>query len=212
MYGSESLMEFILTWVTQYGYIAIFTLLTLGIVGVPVPDETLLVFTGYLIFRHELEPVPAFLAAFLGSIGGVSLSYTLGRTLGHFLVARFGRHVHLTPAKLDQVRAWYDRHGRYALVIGYFIPGIRHLGAYVAGTSKLPLPTFAAFAYPGGLLWSASFVTLGYLLGEEWQQISASVHYYALIGAGALLIVTVVVIVRARWRRSPARRSDMRPL
>ena len=203
-------MEFILTWVTQYGYVGIVTLLMLGIVGVPVPDETLLVFTGYLIFRHELEPVPAFLAAFLGSIGGVSLSYTLGRTLGFYLVTRFGHHVHLTPRKLDQVRAWYDRHGRYALVIGYFIPGIRHLGAYVAGASQLPLPTFAAFAYPGGLLWSASFVTIGYLLGEEWQQISASMHYYVLIGAGVLILVTVLVFMFTRWRQSPARSPKMR--
>ena len=31
----------ILAWISQYGYFAIFFLLMLGIVGLPVPDETL---------------------------------------------------------------------------------------------------------------------------------------------------------------------------
>lgn len=37
-------------WITHYGYVAIFVLLMLGIVGLPVPDEALLTFVGYLSF------------------------------------------------------------------------------------------------------------------------------------------------------------------
>jgi membrane protein DedA with SNARE-associated domain len=54
--------------------LGIFGLLMRGIVGIPVPDETLLVFTGYLIFKHELDPLPAFASGFLGSICGISRS------------------------------------------------------------------------------------------------------------------------------------------
>ena len=43
--------QHILAWITEYGYAAIIGLLMLGIVGLPVPDETLLTFTGYLVFR-----------------------------------------------------------------------------------------------------------------------------------------------------------------
>ena len=45
----------ILAWITQYGYLAIFGGLVFGIVGLPVPDETLLTFTGYLIFKGHLK-------------------------------------------------------------------------------------------------------------------------------------------------------------
>ena len=41
----------ILAWITQYGYLAIFAGLMFGIVGLPVPDETLLTFTGYPFTR-----------------------------------------------------------------------------------------------------------------------------------------------------------------
>ena len=52
--------HYVLDWISHYGYPAIFCLLMLGIVGLPVPDETLLTFTGYLIFSHHLKLAPAF--------------------------------------------------------------------------------------------------------------------------------------------------------
>jgi membrane protein DedA with SNARE-associated domain len=190
----------VLGWVAHYGYAGIFGLLMLGIVGVPVPDETLLVFTGYLIFKHELEPLPAFAAGFLGSICGITVSYVLGRMLGLYVVTRLGRFLHVEPAHLDRVRAWYEGKGKYALVISYFVPGIRHLAAYVAGSSRLPLPVFAAFAYLGGLLWSGSFISIGYVLGDEWEQMSASIHRYLLIGAGVITAVIAIGFILMRRR------------
>ena len=40
-----------LRWIAQYGYLGIFFLLIFGIVGLPVPDEWLLVLSGYLVFK-----------------------------------------------------------------------------------------------------------------------------------------------------------------
>src|SRR5882672_3710500 len=64
-------------WISAYRYLEVFVLLMLGIVGLPIPDETLLVFTGYLIFRGKLHPTGVFVAAFSGSASGISISYLL---------------------------------------------------------------------------------------------------------------------------------------
>jgi membrane protein DedA with SNARE-associated domain len=193
-------VESVLGWVAHYGYVGIFGLLMLGIVGLPIPDETLLMFTGYLIFKHELEPLPAFAAGFLGSICGITVSYALGRMLGLYLVTRLGHFLHIEPEALEQVHAWYERKGKYGLVISYFIPGIRHLAAYVAGSSRLSLPVFATFAYLGGLLWSGSFISIGYVLGDEWRQMSVSLHRYLLIGAGVITVVIAIGFILMRRR------------
>jgi membrane protein DedA with SNARE-associated domain len=193
-------VESVLGWVAHYGYVGIFGLLMLGIVGLPIPDETLLMFTGYLIFKHELEPLPAFAAGFMGSIRGITVSYALGRMLGLYLVTRLGHFLHIEPEALEQVRAWYERKGKYGLVISYFIPGIRHLAAYVAGSSRLSLPVFATFAYLGGLLWSSSFISIGYALGDEWEQMSVSLHRYLLIGAGVITVVIAIGFILMRRR------------
>ncbi len=193
----------ILGWIVGYGYVAIFALLMLGILGLPVPDETLLTFSGYLVFKRELGLVPTILAAFLGSVCGISLSYGLGRSLGSYLAERLGRFLHLDRDKLDDVRAWYDRRGKYTLLFGYFIPGFRHLTAYVAGSSHVPLAEFALFAYTGGLLWSVTFIVLGYSLGEEWARMSGTMHRLLVMASGIVFGSLAIVLVIQWSRRTP---------
>src|SRR6476661_3607300 len=105
----------VLAWITQYGYLAIFCLLMLGIVGLPVPDETLLTFTGYLIFSGHLKPVPAFVVCLAGTVCGITLSYVLGRTFGLALIHRFGKYVHLTEERLAKAHKFFERVGHWSL-------------------------------------------------------------------------------------------------
>ncbi len=46
-------MDGLLNWIPEYDSPALFLLLMLGIVGLPIPDETLLTFSGYLIFKNQ---------------------------------------------------------------------------------------------------------------------------------------------------------------
>jgi membrane protein DedA with SNARE-associated domain len=194
----------IFAWMAHYGYVGIFILLMLGIVGLPVPDETLLIFTGYLVFTRELHWLPTLVTAFAGSICGISVSYSLGRTLGFYLVGRLGRYFHVDAATLERVQAWYQRWGKYTLLFGYFVPGVRHLGAYVAGSSQLPFGVFACFAYTGGLFWSGSFIALGYFFGDEWSRTSAVVHRYLIIAGGGVVVVAGIIVAIARRKRHAA--------
>ena len=191
-------MDAITNWITQYGCIAVFALLMLGIVGLPVPDELLLTFVGYLIFSKILHPVPAAVAAFLGSVCGITLSYSLGRIFGLPLIEKYGRLVNLKMRHLDKVHRWFNRIGKWTLTGGYFFPGVRHVTGFVAGTSKLQLRVFAGYAYLGALFWAATFISLGYFLGAEWPEIaegwlniSKEVHFIALVAA--LLTITLCI-------------------
>lgn len=194
-------MDVILTWIAQYGYLALFGLLMLGIVGLPIPDETLLTFAGYLVFKHEFEPIPTAVAAISGSVCGITLSYGLGRSFGPSFVQRAGHLFRVHPQSLDRVRAWYEHWGKYTLVVGYFVPGLRHVAALAAGSSRLPLKLFVPFAYTGGLLWSMTFLSLGYGLGEEWAHTSETLHRLLMWTTG-IVIVTLVVVFTVRNRRS----------
>ena len=186
-------MEIITQWISHYGYFGLFSLLMLGIVGVPVPDETLLTFAGYLIFKNQLSFPLTLLFAFLGSSTGISISYGLGRSLGLFLIHKYGRYVLITPEKLELVHRWFLRRGRWSLPIGYFVPGVRHLTAYVAGASRLELPVFAAFAYSGALVWSTTFILLGYSLGDKWEFVLSKLQDN--IFEGTLIVAAILAVV-----------------
>jgi membrane protein DedA with SNARE-associated domain len=194
--------QHVLAWITQYGYLAIFSLLVLGIVGLPVPDETLLTFTGYLVFKGHLSPLLAFLSAFAGSACGITISYTLGRTFGLKLIHRYGRYLRITEEHINKAHAWFARVGHWGLTFGYFIPGVRHFTAYAAGMSDVEAHQFGLFAYSGAALWAASFISLGYFLGERWQAVQKNVDRYLVGVAVALLILAVAYMVWRKWTRA----------
>lgn len=192
-------MDGVLAWVAAHGYGALYLLLALGVVGLPIPDETLLVFTGYLIFRGSLHPAGAFAAAVAGAWTGISGSYFLGRTLGAGAVHRYGKYVHFTEARLANVHRWFEKAGHWTLVFGYYIIGVRHLTAVVAGMSKLEYPTFITYAWTGGAVWVATFLTLGYFLGEDWRPVAELVHRYVVYASVA--IVAGAAVWYFLWKR-----------
>jgi len=181
-------LEAILQWVTTYGPAALYLLLLLGIVGLPVPDETLLVFCGYLIQRGTFHAHTTWIAAAAGSICCITVSYILGRTLGLAVIHRYGARFGATEERLEKVHALYRGVGHWALTFGYYIPGFRHFSAVVAGASHLEMHTFAVFAYGGALIWVSTFLGVGYFLGEEWKHAAEHAHHL-LMGASAVLAV-----------------------
>ena len=195
-------MESLLAWLSHYGYAGLFGLLVLGIVGLPVPDETLLVFSGYLISKGRLHPALTFLAGFAGSASGISISYSIGRIFGHGFVQRYGRYVRFTQERVDHLHVWFLRTGDWLLTIGYFIPGVRHFTALVAGMSGLEYRKFATFAYSGAGIWVATFLTVGYFVGEEWQTALRVVHRYTLIFVFVLAVIAGVAwLIQRRVNR-----------
>lgn len=181
------MLETVILWITQYGYVALFFLLMLGIVGLPIPDETIMVFSGYLIQRGTFHAGPTWVTAFCGSVCGITLSYWIGRKLGLPFVLRYGKYIHFTPERLGKVLQWFERVGHWALFVGYYIAGVRHFSAVVAGTSGLRWPAFALFAYGGAAVWVTTFLTIGYFVGEKWEVMAEQLHHN-------LMWISVVVL------------------
>jgi membrane protein DedA with SNARE-associated domain len=180
--------QLIVQWVADYGYFGIFFLLILGIVGLPVPDEWLLVFAGYLAFKNVLGFVPTLAIAVIGSACGLTVSYVLGRTSGHYFIRRCGRWLSIDEQKLSRAQEWFHKLGRWVLVIGPFIPGVRNLMGYMAGASRLRLDVFARFAYLGALISSTTFVTFGYLDGRH---VGWSYARFPLIAVAVLVMLAI---------------------
>jgi membrane protein DedA with SNARE-associated domain len=194
-------MQDLLHFLSTYGYAGIFLLLMLGIWGLPFPDEIVLAFAGYLIFKGCLHPLPTFLAAFLGAGCGITVSYAVGRYLGFYLLRKYGPRIHLTRERMARVERWFARAGKWALVWGYFIAGVRHLTALVAGSSRLPAGVFAPFAYCGAFLWTITYLLLGYFLGEELPRLAHELHQWHrlfLLGSGVLLLLILGWLI---WRQ-----------
>ena len=194
-------------FITRYAYGGIFTLLVFGIVGLPVPDEFLLTFVGYMVFRHHLRFLPALASAFAGSACGITVSFILGRTAGAWVVHRFGGWMHVGDAELKRAHDWFGRLGGWSLTFGYFVAGVRHLTALVAGIADYEPPKFAAYAYGGALLWTTTFIGLGIYLGESWHEFSRPFRHLSVV---ALALVVVAALAGLLWHLHRTRSSAPR--
>lgn len=189
-------MDTLTQWLVQYGSFAIFGLLALGIIALPVPEETLMVIAGILMAQDILEITPTVVAATGGSIFGITISYILGRTLGLFFIHKYGRWVGITEERLKKVHNWFEIYGKWTLLIGYFIPGVRHLTGFCAGASYLEYNLFALYAYTGAVFWVACFLSVGYFFGNYWLTFIEN-HEFHIDEVAFILIILALIIVAA---------------
>jgi len=159
--------QHLLELVGRYGYLAIFILYTAGIFGLPIPDETLLVVIGFAVKKGTMNYLPAMLSAFFGICVGITINYIIGLTGGAFVLKKFSKRIMFNEAKMKKTSAWFDKYGKWALVIGFCIPGIRHLTAVFAGTTKMKYSQFALYIYLGAFIWVNTFLLLGGIIGAK---------------------------------------------
>ena len=185
-------MQCILPFLIKYSYLGIFAALGLGILGLPIPDETLMALAGFLAFKGHFSYQYAVMASFAGTICGISIGYLLGRGLGHPFLEKYSTKLRINPEHLHKAEEWYGKYGKFALFICYFVPGVRHLTAIFAGIAVMPYRVFALHAFAGGLLWTVTFVTMGYYLGEKWKLVYTYSYRYILPFA---ILATVIFLL-----------------
>jgi membrane protein DedA with SNARE-associated domain len=190
-------------WISTYGEAVLALLLMVGVFGLPVPDETLLTFAGVLVREGKLHFATTWTAAAVGSMCGITLSYALGRGLGPSAVTHFGRWFHIDANHLRRVEGWFERSGKWMLTFGYFVPGVRHLTAIVAGSARLPARLFASYAYAGAALWSLTFITFGWTVGHRWESALHALQRHVLIVV--IVVATLIAGYLAMKKVSPKR-------
>lgn len=177
-------------WLVRYGSLVLFFLLALGIIALPVPEETMMVIAGILMNCDKLHILPTALFAYAGSITGITVSYILGRTVGFYLITKYGRWIGITELRLMKAHYWFEKFGKWSLFIGYFVPGIRHFTGLSAGIAKLDYKRFALFAYSGAFIWVTTFLALGYFFGHYWAKIYEKIE----LGITELIVVLLAIV------------------
>lgn len=186
-------MQHITELFNHYGYIVLFVALTLELIAFPTPGETLMTYCGFLVFQGKLNWGISVIVAAFGVISGITTSYFIGCSLGTPFFKKYGTYIHMGPDRLDKTSKWFERYGNGLLVIAYFIPGIRHITGYFSGVTKIPFKRFALNAYIGAFMWTGTFITLGKILGSNWEKFHSSIKKYLIIG-GIILAIGLICI------------------
>lgn len=190
--------EFVLGGVEQYGYAALFFLLWLGIVGMPIPDEVIVMSGGFITSLGLLQPVPAFLLTYAGVVSGLSIGYGLGRTVGAPALAYLTRKK--TGKYVEKANQLVNRYGAYSLIISYFFPVVRHVVPYIVGINKMPLPKYMLLSFSTGFVWTLILFFAGRYFGQYIERIGKAITNYGWISVIIFLVIVLVFITVNKYK------------
>ncbi|KSU84040.1 membrane protein DedA, SNARE-associated domain [Fictibacillus enclensis] len=175
----------------DHGYLGVFVLSWIGILGLPVPNEFIVMVSGMLSDKVQLNPAFSFIATYLGVISVLTLSFMLGRYGGTAIVQRLYRFRRIRKG-IQKGSGLLDRWGEKILVLSFFIPGLRILMPFIVGSNRMPYARFALLIYPAGFLWAVFYFAIGNQYGEHIAQIHSYFRSYSWIFPSAAITFALI--------------------
>lgn len=185
-------------FLSTYGYGAVFLLVALESLGLPVPGETALLAAAAAAGRGRMNVWLVIVVGAAGAIAGDACGYWIGRRGGLPLVRRYGHYIGLDEAKLARARQFYARYGGRAVFFGRFIAVLRIAAAMLAGITCMPYSRFTFYNASGGICWAAIIGFLGYRFGQSLPQLERAIGRGGLI---ALIATGMLGAAYLAWRR-----------
>jgi len=180
------------TLLAHWGYVAVFVLVILGNAGVPVPEETVLLLTGYLVWRGELQLHILLAVGFTSAVMGDNIGYWLGRRFGKGALQRHAHWILGHPERLETMQRFVARRGATAVFVARFVPGLRFTAGPLAGALGLPAWSFLAANVLGAALYVPLTVGAGWAIGyglddyvERLRRVVGNVEHVVLLAAVA---------------------------
>lgn len=184
--------------IEQYGYLAIFFLLWLGIVGLPIPDELVVATAGFLASIGLLDPYYSLFTSYLGVASGLTIGFLLGKYFGKTILAWLSSKEKM-KSKVERSTALLEKYGTAALCISYLFPVVRHLVPYLVAMGGMTYRRYALLSYPIGLVWTVAFYLVGYVCGQNAGIIVGMIRSYGAYTLLALIVILAFVpLVRKR--------------
>lgn len=201
----DTLTEFITTTVGDYGYVAVFVLMTLESACIPIPSEVTMLFGGALASAGfagdaQLSLVGVTAAGVLGNVLGSWLAYWAGAWGGRPLIDRYGRYLLLRPHEIDKAHEWFDRRGELTVFVARLLPVIRTFISLPAGIARMPFWRFTVYTALGCVPFVFLLALGGQLAGDNWESVRHVLEpaSWAIV---VVLVVLVVVFIQRRWRK-----------
>lgn len=185
--------DILLNIIDEVGYFALFLVLCLGLIGLPIPNEAVVMTGGALAESGVLMPVPAFIMTWLGICSAMTFGYSIGRFAGNKLSNWFSSKKNISKfvAKSQQLS---DRYGGYAISLSLCLPFLRHATPYVMGMNHMPYKRFSIFAYPSAFVWTLIYFIIGSFVGDKVQDLSNSIYQYGIWVIFGLLFIAAAFI------------------
>jgi membrane protein DedA with SNARE-associated domain len=183
------------------GYWALFALIALESLGIPLPGEAILIAAGtYAGHTHRLNVWVIWMVAAAAAIVGDNIGYWIGSKGGYPLLRRYGRYIRLKEPEIKVGRYVFDRYGASVVFFGRFVSILRTYAAFLAGTNKMRWHKFLVFNMAGGIVWAGVYSFASYYLGDALTHASGDINWI-LAGVAVVAVFVTIMLVRRASKR-----------
>lgn len=201
--------RFILHEIVLHKAVAVFSVIALEEMGVPLPlpGDLFIAFAGHIVARGTLNPVSAFVAIVGGAVVGSSVLFFIARRYGQPFIRRYGPYMHIKPGRLQRVERAFQRWGPLVIIVGRHVPGFRMVISVFAGVLGIRWPVFVGSVAISASIWAVIFLSLGAQLDRRLGPYLTITPAH-LVPSTLFIVgsITYGLVVRRRARRAEAAR------
>ncbi|MEG0614867.1 MAG: DedA family protein [Oscillospiraceae bacterium] len=192
------MQEWIMNFISDYGYFAVLLLIAIENIFPPIPSEVILTFGGFMTTYTDMKIWGVIAFATMGSVLGAFVLYFLGRILNkdrieRILSGKIGKVLHLDADDVEKASVWFNKRGKLTVFFCRFIPIVRSLISIPAGMAKMNFGIFSILTVAGTAIWNIVLVYLGSFAGASWEKIAGYMDKYSLIALAVILIACAIV-------------------
>jgi membrane protein DedA with SNARE-associated domain len=175
-------------------YVAVFGVLLACGLGLPLPEDISLILGGYLAYTGAASLPVMVVVGFTGILAGDTIIYVMGRRLGTRVGQRPGFFARIiTPEKRARVEQLFELHGQKIVMVARFLPGVRAVTYFTAGSARLPYLRFILWDGIAALVSAPLFVYLGYHFGEKLDWLVERLK------EGQVRVIAALIAIVATW-------------
>lgn len=182
----------VIQFIARYGYLAIFILVFLQESGFPnpIPNELVLLFSGYLIYSGIFKIYNVILVALIADFLGTSILYFTFRAFGIQILKRKPRWIPISRNRIELFSRSLSEGGLPTIFICRLTPFIRGYTSVISGLLHIRIKHFLTIAILSASLWASAYIVIGWILGPWWKQIEENPHWVRNI----MLLILILVL------------------
>lgn len=187
-------------FISSYGYIAVFILMTAESALIPIPSEVTMTFAGFLCGIGVINIWLVILIGTLGNLSGSLLSFWLGRAMGEgwirSAIRKWGKWFLIHEDDFNTALKWFEKYGQGITFGSRLLPIVRTFISLPAGISEMDLSLFTVFTFLGSLIWTAVLAYLGLKLGQNWTAVEPFFRKFQFVIIGLIVLALALYIYR----------------
>ncbi len=192
----NAFVQTLLPYILLYRYGAIFVITLVAALAFPIPPGTLLMASAAFATQGYFSFWLVVLVGTLGNIVGDNIGYWLARKYGKAVLCRIGFRKILNSSKYKAVEARIQKRPGFLIFISRFEVFSNLAVNIICGLGQVPYKKYLGFEVLGEFLQVLIYCSIGYIVGDNWQAISALVSRFLL-----LILLIAALVVAIFWKR-----------